>query len=180
MYFADDPNSGITAYALDTLPEDTCLGIYSGGENTSPMMVKAPHYGSTYSWDDGGDIKKATLPKYSLDARFPGSGAMRLLNDYLDTAEEKTTVILMWDPITMRLEGRKTKHTAEVVRNQKLTTRYGPAFWCSPVHPPEIIRKARDAYSGRSARKFDECTPQQWSEAISDAIKRGEGEGWSW
>jgi hypothetical protein len=49
---------------------------------------------------------------------------MRLLNDYLDTAEEKTTLILMWDPITIRLEGRKTKYTADVVRNQILTTKY--------------------------------------------------------
>jgi hypothetical protein len=115
MYFAEDSGNGITAYALREIPESVCLGIYSGGENTSPRMVKAPHYASTYSWDDGGDVKTGAEPEFSLDARFPGSCAVRLINDCLESSGETTTIALGWDPSLKRLEASKTLHTGRIL-----------------------------------------------------------------
>ena len=172
MYFAEDPGNGITAYALREIPESVCLGLYSGGENTSPRMVKAPHYASTYTWDDGGDVKTGAEPEFSLDARFPGSCAVRLINDCLESSGETTTIALGWDPNLKRLEASKTLHTGRILANQKLTTRYGPLFWCSAVHRPDVIRKARSAYASTKNRKDELCTSEQWDEAIRQAINR--------
>jgi hypothetical protein len=97
---------------------------------------------------------------------------VRLINDCLESSGETTTIALGWDPSLKRLEASKTLHTGRILANQKLTTRYGPLFWCSAVHRPDVIRKARNAYASTRNRKDELCTSEQWDEAIRQAISR--------
>ena len=159
MYFAEDPGRGLSAYALSPIPSGTCIGHYCGGENTSILMVKDGSYKSAYAWDDDVSV--------SLDARYHGSCAMRLLNDEIETREEVTNVQLTWNSARHVLEAVTTDHVVDIVRNQKLTTRYAAGYWMDPRHDCALIKKAYKSY-GPSESFPDET----WKLAMSLALKR--------
>jgi hypothetical protein len=166
MYFADDPGCGISAYALHDIAKSTpYLSRYTGGEGTSRMMMEASHYSTHYGWSE-------LESQISLDARFPGSAAARLINDDLVVGSDKETNNIELRRVPTPLGGWDVRavipdHAPEVIQqNVKLTTRYSALYWCDSIYPSHVIRAAERVYG------YNEVPREQWNSAVSLAKAR--------